>query len=294
MKKKILSIATVALALVCAMGVLFGCTSDTEDAEDEGSATTEEAADTEEAEEEATESEYGEGFVLVVGFDASYPPYGFIGDDGEYTGFDLELAAAVCEYYGWELQLEPIDWDAKDALLSSGAINCIWNGFTIEGREDQYTFSAAYMLNAQVIVVKADSDYASLEDLAGGVVITQVDSAALDVLESDDYADFVSTLSELSTISDYNNAFMQLAAGQVDAVACDLSIAEYQMAQNEGEYVILVTLSSETYGVGFALGDDELADLVTAALEALDDEGFVEELCEAYEDYGISYDNWLL
>ena len=100
---------------------------------------------------------------LVVGFDKAYPPYGFEGDDGEYTGFDLDLAQAVADKLGWEVQLEAIDWDAKDTLLDSGAINCIWNGFTMEGREDDYTFSI-YMLNAQVVVVK-DSGIASLSIL---------------------------------------------------------------------------------------------------------------------------------
>ena len=90
---------------------------------------------------------------LVVGFDKSYPPYGFVGDDGEYTGFDLDLAKAVADKQGWDVEYEAIDWDAKDTLLNSGAINCIWNGFTMEGREDDYTFSDPYMLNEQVLVV---------------------------------------------------------------------------------------------------------------------------------------------
>ena len=78
---------------------------------------------------------------LTVGFDSSYPPYGFVGDDGSYTGFDLDLAKEVAKRNGWEFEASPIDWDAKDALLQSGSINCVWNGFTMEGREDSYTFS---------------------------------------------------------------------------------------------------------------------------------------------------------
>lgn len=73
---------------------------------------------------------------LVVGFDQAYPPYGFVGDDGEFTGFDLDLAKAVADKLGWKVEYQAIDWDAKDTLLNSGAINCIWNGFTMEGRED--------------------------------------------------------------------------------------------------------------------------------------------------------------
>ena len=104
---------------------------------------------------------------LIVGFDQSYPPYGFVGNDGNYTGFDLDLATEVANRNGWDIQLEAIDWDAKDTLLNSGAINCIWNGFTMEGREDDYTFTDPYMLNAQVVVVKSSSGIKSLDDLAG-------------------------------------------------------------------------------------------------------------------------------
>ncbi len=231
---------------------------------------------------------------FTVGFDQSYPPYGFVGDDGEFTGFDLDLAAEVCDRNGWELKLEPVDWDAKDTLLNSGAITCIWNGFTMEGREDDYAFSEPYMLNGQVIVVRADSGITSWDDLAGKTVITQVDSAALDVLEGDQ-ADLAATFASLETIGDYNTAFMQLESGAVDAVACDLSIAAYQMAANPDAYVQLdEMLSSEHYAVGFAKDNQELADKVTDTLRELDADGTVQELCDKYAEYGISYDNWVL
>lgn len=231
---------------------------------------------------------------FIVGFDQEYPPYGFVGDDGEYTGFDLELAAEVCNRNGWEFQAEAIDWDAKDTLINSDAITCIWNGFTMEGREDNYSFSEPYMLNGQVVVVKADSGIASLADLAGKTVSTQVDSAALDVLEGDK-ADVAATFASLDQIGEYNTAFMNLQAGAVDAVACDLSIYEYQNAANPGVYVKLdEALSTENYAVGFKKGNNELAATVSETLKAMDDDGFVKELCEKYAEYGISYDNWTL
>ena len=231
---------------------------------------------------------------FTVGFDQSYPPYGYVGDDGEFTGFDLDLAAEVAERNGWEVELEPIDWDAKDTLLDSGAITCIWNGFTMEGREDDYTFSSPYMLNGQVIVVKADSGIESFDDLAGKTVITQVDSAALDVLEGD-AADLAATFASLEQIGEYNTAFMQLESGAVDAVACDLSIAEYQMAAKPDAYVQLPEmLSEEHYAVGFKKGSDQLADTVTETLKEMDEDGTVEELCEKYAEYGLSYENWVL
>ena len=164
----------------------------------------------------------------------------------------------------------------------------------MEGREDDYTFSDPYMLNGQVIVVKKDSGIKSLDDLAGKTVITQTDSAAEDVLNGDK-ADLTATFASLETIGDYNTAFMQLESGAVDAVACDLSIAQYQLAAKPDEYVQLdEMLSEEHYAVGFKKGDDALAAKVTETLKEMDKDGFIKDLCEKYADYGISYDNWVL
>lgn len=259
------------------------------------------AANGSSASDSTTEAEAGTGAVdtgtLIVGFDSSYPPYGYVGDDGEYTGFDLELAQEVATRNDWEVQLEPIDWDAKDTMLDSGAINCIWNGFTMEGREEDYTFSEPYMLNGQVVVVRADSGIASFDDLAGKNVITQVDSAAYNVLAGEDatQAELAATFGNLETIGEYNTAFMQLESGAVDAVACDLSIAAYQLAAKPDAYVQLDEfLSEEHYAVGFKKGDDATADAVNEALRAMDEDGFVAELCDKYAADGISYDNWCL
>lgn len=233
---------------------------------------------------------------LIVGFDAAYPPYGFVADDGSYTGFDLDLAQAVCEMEGWEFKAEPIDWDAKDALLGAGTINCIWNGFTIEGREDKYSFTEPYMINAQVVVTKKGAGIAALADLKDKIVLTQKGSAALEVLQGDK-KDVADTFKELQTIADYNNAFMQLESGAVDAVACDLSIAAFQMAAKPDTFTqIEETLSEEHYGVGFLLGDEgaALADKITEDLRKLNDEGKVKELCEKYAEQGMAYENWVL
>ena len=281
-KKRFMAIVACAFALVAAFA-LVGCGGTS--AQTAGSAAGSAAAGGDDSADIKT---------LTVGFDQSYPPYGFVGDDGEFTGFDIELATEVAKRCGWELELEPIDWDAKDSLLNSGAINCIWNGFTMEGREDDYTFSDPYMLNGQVIVVKKDGGIKSLDDLAGKTVITQTDSAAEDVL-SGDKADLAATFASLETIGDYNTAFMQLESGAVDAVACDLSIAQYQLSAKPDEYVQLdEMLSEEHYAVGFKKGDDALASKVTETLKEMDKDGFIKDLCEKYADYGISYDNWVL
>lgn len=282
MKKRIFAPVAAAVALVAALA-LSACGASPA-ASDQGSAGSSSA------------DASGEITTLTVGFDQAYPPYGYVGDDGEFTGLDLELAAEVAKRNDWELKLEPIDWDAKDTLLNSGAITCIWNGFTMEGREDGYTFSDPYMLNEQVIVVKAGSDISDFAGLSGKTVMTQVDSAALDVLEGDQ-AEVAATFKggAAQTIGDYNNAFMQLDSGMIDAVACDLSIAQYQIAANPDKYVQLSTpLSTEHYAVGFKKGDTELAQKVTETLKQLDADGTVKQLCEKYASYGISYDNWVL
>ncbi|MEF2594113.1 MAG: transporter substrate-binding domain-containing protein [Eggerthellaceae bacterium] len=280
-RKRIWALAAAAAMLALAAALMTGCSGGSNESQSAGG-------------DEAASAESGE-FTLTVGFDQGYPPYGFVGDDGEYTGFDLDLAAEVAERNGWSLELSAIDWDAKDALLSSGSINCIWNGFTMEGREDDYTFSEPYMLNEQVIVVKSDSGIADSAALAGKTVMTQVDSAALDVLEGD-AADLAATFAggAPQTISDYNNAFMQLESGMVDAVACDLSIANYQMSAKPDTYTIIDTLSSEHYAVGFKQGDEDLAATVTATLKAMYEDGTVQELCDKYAEYGLSFDNWVL
>ena len=275
MKKKLTLLAALAAALCMSMALMVGCSSN-------------EAAD------DGADASAGEATTLVVGFDAGYPPYGYIADDGSYAGLDLDLAAEVCARNGWTLETTPIDWDAKDALLNDGSITCVWNGFTYEGREDLYAWSEPYMLNAQVMIVKADSGIASLEDLAGKNVITQVESAALDVLEGD--PELVATFANgaVQTIATYNDAFMQLETGLVDAVACDLSIAAYQMAANPDVYVQIAELSAEHYAVGFKLGNEAMADQVTATLKEMVADGTAQQICEKYADQGIAWANWCL
>lgn len=277
-KLKVMAAAACALALAACM--LAGCSSNNASNDKKDAAATSSDKTT-----------------LIVGFDQSYPPYGFVGNDGNFTGFDLDLAAEVASRNGWDIQLEPIDWDAKDTLLNSGAITCIWNGFTMEGRENDYTFSDPYMLNAQVIVVKKGSGIESLADLAGKNVLTQTDSAAYDVLAGDEAtkADLRATFAKLDTIGEYNTAFMQLESGAVDAVACDLSIAQYQMSAKPDVYVQLPEdLSDEHYAVGVKKGNTELADAITKTLKEMNEDGTIEKLCEKYAEYGLSYTNWIL
>lgn len=221
---------------------------------------------------------------FTVGFDAEYPPYGYMDENGEYTGFDLELAQAVCDLEGWELVKTPIDWDSKDMELNSGNIDCIWNGFTINGREDDYTWSDPYLNNEQVMVVASDSGIETLADLAGKNVVVQAASAALDALNSEDNKELTDSFASLTENPDYNTAFMNIDSGAADAVAVDIGVAKYQLAQREeGKYKILdEPIQSEQYGIGFAKGNEELRDTVWAEVMKLYDEGEIDKLAEQY------------
>lgn len=219
------------------------------------------------------------GGTFTVGFDQDFPPMGFVGDDGEYTGFDLELAKEVATRLGLKFVAQPIAWDAKDMELSSGTIDCIWNGFTMTGREDAYTWSDPYMDNSQVFVVAKDSGIQALADLAGKVVEVQADSSAEAALKED--AELTATFGTLQTTPDYNTAFMDLEMGAVDAIAMDIIVAGYQMEQREDgdSYVILdEALAAEQYGIGFKKGNEELRDKVQKTLEEMASDGTMAEI----------------
>ena len=223
-----------------------------------------------------------EGKTFTVGFDAEFPPYGYKDDNGEYVGFDLDLAQEVCNRKGWTLVKQPIDWDSKDMELSSGSIDCIWNGFTIQGREDSYTWSVPYVDNSQVFVVKSSSGIKSEADMAGRSVGVQKDSSALAALE-EDKADLAATFGELVQYADYNTAFMDLEAGAIEAVAIDKGVADYQIAQRGDEYMMLPeALATEQYGVGFLKGNDALKNEVEAVLLEMADDGTVKKIAEKY------------
>ena len=226
---------------------------------------------------------------LIVGFDASFPPYGYKDDDGEYVGFDLELAQEVCDRNDWKLVKQPVDWDAKDMEIDSGTIDCIWNGFTMNGREDEYTWSDPYIDNKQVIVVATDSGINSFDDLSGKLVETQADSSALAALQGDQKK-LADTFGSLTEIAEYNTAFMDLESGACDAIAMDIGVAYYQInsRKNPDDYKVLdEEISSEQYAVGFKLGNEELRDKVQATLDEMAEDGTVAKIAEKYEDFGV-------
>lgn len=223
---------------------------------------------------------------LIVGFDAEFPPYGYQDDNGEYVGFDLDLAAEVCERNGWELVKQPINWDSKDMELDAETIDCIWNGFTMTGRESEYTWSCAYIDNSQVFVVKADSGITSQADLKDKNVGVQADSSALAALENTEEggaADLAATFASLTQYGDYNTGFMELESGVIDALAMDIGVAQYQIEARGDEYVMLEEkLATEQYAVGFKLGNTELKDKVEKTLLEMAEDGTVLEIAKEY------------
>ena len=202
--------------------------------------------------------------------------------------FDLDLAKEVCARNGWEFVAQPIDWDAKDALIGSGTINCIWNGFTMTGREDSYTFSEPYVDNSIVFVVLADSDIQTAADLAGKVVVTQADSSALSALESEDNAELTASFATLEQIADYNSAFMNLEAGVDDAIAVDIGVAQYQLQSRGYKFRMREEpLSTEQYAIGFKQGNTELRDQVQETLDEMLADGTFDEIVANYTDYNL-------
>ena len=169
MKKRLVLLLVTAMA---ATTVLAGCGSKDSGSSDNGKKSSKEA------------KVENDDDTLIVGFDASFPPYGYKDDSGEYVGFDLDLAQEVCDRNNWKLVKQPIDWDSKDAELNSGTIDCIWNGFTMNGREDDYTWSDPYIDNKQVVVVRSDSGIDDFAGLKGKHVEVQTDSSALAALEA--------------------------------------------------------------------------------------------------------------
>ena len=276
MKKRLLS-AVMASAMVLSLAACGGAKTETTAAE----TTAEKKEETTTAGTTAAETAEAAGGTLIVGFDQDFPPMGFVGDNGEYTGFDLDLAKEAASRLGLEYKAQPVAWDSKDMELESGNIDCIWNGFTITGREDDYTWTTPYMANKQVFVVANDSDIKSQADLAGKVVEVQADSSAEAALKENQ--DLANTFGQLLTTPDYNTAFMDLEQGAVDAVAMDVIVAGYQIKQRNADFKILDdSLSEEEYGVGFKKGNTELRDKVQGALEEMAADGTLAKISDEW------------
>lgn len=287
MKKNLLLTTMLALSVL----TLSACTSTAETTVAQGESTTALASGESSASVEATSSsaagsqaaDAGTDNVLALGFDQNFPPMGFIDENGEFTGFDLELAAEAAKRMGMELKLQPIAWDAKEFELDSGNIDLIWNGFTINGREDDYTWSKPYMENKQVFVVAKDAGIATVADLSGKAVGVQLDSSAEKALA--DKPELSQSFASIVSSADYNTAFQDLEMGVVDAVAMDIIVAGYQLEKRgDDKFIILENepIATEEYGIGFKLGNTELRDKLDATLLEMSEDGTMKTISEKW------------
>ena len=224
---------------------------------------------------------------FIMGIDPEYPPFSYLGDDGEYTGFDVEVCQAVCDLLGWKLEIFGVNWDEKLVQLDSMECDCVWSGMTIldSMKEAGYQISEPYYYNTQVLVVKADSGIASSADLAGKDVAVQLGTSG-EALLNDDLADLAATFSNLVTCDSFLKCFTELEGNAVDAVFVDLPVAASYVKDHEGLTVIDESLGAEYYGIAFRAGDAELRDQVDAAVQELVENGTYAEIAakEGYEE----------
>ncbi|NLB90402.1 MAG: amino acid ABC transporter substrate-binding protein [Clostridiales bacterium] len=215
---------------------------------------------------------------FVLGFDPGFPPMGYRDDTGAYVGFDLDVAKEVAKQLEVELILQPIDWAAKEMELSSGNIDCIWNGMTVTpDREEAMSLSLPYLENAQVICVLADSPYTALTDFAGKTISLQAGSSAEDALDAS--GDFKDNLTEAVKFENNVAALLDLDNGNCDGVLIDIIVANYYIAQKGANYRVLdEALAPEQYAIGFRKDDIALTDAVNDILLAMAKEGSLAEI----------------
>ncbi|MED9823024.1 MAG: amino acid ABC transporter substrate-binding protein [Christensenellales bacterium] len=221
---------------------------------------------------------------LVMGFDEAYPPMGFVDENGEHVGFDIDLAKEVCKRMGVELVLQPISWEAKELELSSGSIDCIWSGLSMtEERKAQMDFTMPYLANEQILVVMADSGIASAADAAGKVLGTQAGSASVDVLDAN--PEFKDSLAEIALSDDFVAALMDLKLGGIDVLLIDSVVGNYYIAQQDDPAAFTVlpdVLQAEEYGVAVRKGEATLAEALNQQFIAIAEDGTLDTIRAAW------------
>ena len=217
---------------------------------------------------------------MVIGYTV-YEPMNYTDDNGTFTGFDTELATAVCEKLGVEPEFVEINWDTKVVELDAKSIDCIWNGMTLTDDIMANTATTkAYAKNAQVVVVKDGTDYASTADLVGKTVVAEAGSAGEAAIEGDEnlaQADYVSK-------SVQTDCLMEVAAGTADAAVLDLTLANAMIGAGTdyASLKIVDELNAEEYGVAFRKGSDAAA-AVDAAFDELKADGTMQALADKYD-----------
>ncbi len=222
---------------------------------------------------------------FIMGIDPEYPPFSYLGDDGEYTGFDVEVCQAACDLLGYELVIYEVNWDQKLVQLDAYECDCIWSGMTIldSMKEAGYTLSEPYYSNTQVLLVKEDSEIESSEDLAGKDVAVQLGTSGESLL-SDELKDLADTFNSTVTCDSFLKCFTELAGDAVDAVLVDYPVAASYAEENEGFRIIDENLGSEEYGICFRAEDTELCAEIEAAVAELVENGTYAEIAADYTD----------
>ena len=221
---------------------------------------------------------------LILGLDDSFPPMGFRDENNEIVGFDIDLAREVASRLGVELILQPIDWAAKEMELSSGNIDCIWNGMSdTPARQEAMAMSMDYLNNKMVILVK-DPSFESRENLAGKKLGVQSGSYAEELLETDaNLADFYGSLGEVLSYQDYLTAIMDLQSGSIDGILIDLVVANYQITQIGDESLFTIdNLADDYYAIGFRKEDVALRDAVNDILKQMAKDGVVDDIASKW------------
>lgn len=224
---------------------------------------------------------------FIMGVDPEYPPFSYLGDDGKFTGFDVEVAQAVCDELGWDLKVFGVNWDQKLVQLDSNECDCIWSGMTIldSMKDAGYVISKPYYDNTQVIMVKEGSDIKSSADLAGKSVAVQLGTSGESLLsEGGDLESLAKTFGSLMTCDSFLKCFTELGGGAVDAVIVDEPVATSYVQQNAGFTILDEELGAEQYGIAFRSGDQELCDTVQAAVQKIVDNGTYAKIAEKYPD----------
>ncbi len=222
---------------------------------------------------------------FIMGIDPEYPPFSYLGDDGKYTGFDVEVCQAACDKLGWDMEIFAVNWDEKLVQLDSKECDCVWSGMTILDSmyEKGYVISKPYYDNTQVLMVKADSGYGSAADLAGKKVAVQLGTSGEALLQGD-LADLASSFEEVVTCQSFLQCFAELSGNAVAAVFVDLPVASSYAAQNPGFLIINENLGAEQYGIAFRSGDAELCASIEGAVADLVKDGTYAKIAEKYPD----------
>ena len=281
--KKALSLMTAA-ALVLSLAACGSTASSAASSEAASSETassdaaSSEAASSEAASEtETAELSTVEPGKLIMSTNAAFPPYEMTSDSGEFEGIDIETAQAIADKLGLELQIDDMDFDAALLAVQQGKADMVMAGVTVtDERQNVMDFTDSYATGIQSIIVKEDSDIASVDDLAGKKIGTQRGTTGY-LYCSDDFGD--------ENVVAYDNgltAVQMLNNGQVDCVVIDNAPAKEFIAANPGLKLLDTAYVEESYAIGIGKGNTELKDAINTALEELKADGTLQAIVDKY------------